>query len=168
MSAWSERSERSERSELPSSTFEVEKGWIDEYGHMNAARYVEVFDREGFKLLEQLGVGLGYTEATRCGIYTVDIHVAYYRELLVGSPVVLRVRALQSDDKRLLCLMELSHATEGYVAATMEQLSVHVNLETRRAAPFPGALAEQLALAVKAHAAHPLPAGCRTLLSLKR
>ncbi|PCH56752.1 MAG: thioesterase, partial [Burkholderiaceae bacterium] len=30
---------------------------------MNAARYVEVFDREGFKLLEQLGVGLGYTEA---------------------------------------------------------------------------------------------------------
>jgi acyl-CoA thioester hydrolase len=74
--------------------------------------------------------------------------VAYYRELLVGSPVVLRVRALQSDDKRLLCLMELSHATEGYVAATMEQLSVHVNLETRRAAPFPG-LAEQLALAVR-------------------
>ena len=121
-------------SALPSTTLSVDPAWIDEYGHMNAAHYVGIFDRVGFQLLREVGVGLDYTEATRCGIYTMNVHVAYLREVLAGDPLALRIRLLEADDKRLLCLMELMQTRDGYVAATMEQLSLHVDLETRRQA----------------------------------
>ncbi|PTN49881.1 thioesterase [Achromobacter xylosoxidans] len=154
-------------SALPSTTLSVDPAWIDEYGHMNAAHYVGIFDRVGFQLLREVGVGLDYTEATRCGIYTMNVHVAYLREVLAGDPLALRIRLLEADDKRLLCLMELMQTRDGYVAATMEQLSLHVDLETRRAKPFPPELAQRLARTVTEHAAQPLPAGYRRLLSLK-
>ncbi|MGS1010440.1 thioesterase family protein [Achromobacter anxifer] len=154
-------------SALPSTTLSVDPAWIDEYGHMNAAHYVGIFDRVGFQLLREVGVGLDYTEATRCGIYTMNVHVAYLREVLAGDPLALRIRLLEADDKRLLCLMELMQTRDGYVAATMEQLSLHVDLETRRVKPFPPELAQRLARTVAVHATQPLPAGYRRLLPLK-
>ncbi|MDM9560772.1 thioesterase family protein [Bordetella petrii] len=135
----------------------VKPDWTDLYGHMNAARYVRVFDHIGFQLLEPLGVGESYTRATRCGIYTVDIAVNYRHELLADDPLELRVRVLDADAKRLLCLMELFQTRDQYLAATMEQLSVNVNLDTRRSQPFPAELAQSLQAAARAHAAVPLP-----------
>ncbi|MCD0505515.1 thioesterase family protein, partial [Bordetella petrii] len=143
--------------ELPRIALTVKPDWTDLYGHMNAARYVRVFDHIGFQLLDPLGVGESYTRASRCGIYTVDIAVNYRRELLAGDPLELRVRVLGADTKRVLCLMELFQTRDNYLAATMEQLSVHVNLETRRSQVFPEALAQSLQAAAQAHAAAPLP-----------
>ncbi|AZS79307.1 thioesterase family protein [Achromobacter spanius] len=151
---------------LPSTTLAVDPAWIDAYGHLNAAHYVGIFDRVGFELLSQVGVGLDYTEATRCGIYTMNVHVAYLREVLADDPLMLRVRLLEADNKRLLCLMELTQTRDGYLAATMEQLSLHVDLNTRRSTPFPAELAQRLARTVTEHAAHPLPQGYRRLLPL--
>lgn len=154
-------------STLPSTSLNVDPAWIDEYGHMNAAQYVGVFDREGFELLRQVGVGLDYTEATQCGIYTMKLHVDYRRELLANDPLTLRLRLLASDDKRILCLMELWHAHANYLAATLEQLSLHVNLETRRACAFPPELNQSLAHTVATHAEYPLPADHRRVLALR-
>lgn len=152
---------------LPTTSLAVDPSWIDAYGHMNAAHYVGVFDRVGFELLRDIGVGLDYTEATQCGIYTMNIQVAYLREVLAGDPLMLRVRVLESDDKRLLCLLELWQTRDKYLAATMEQLSLHVDLRLRRATPFPPELAERLAQTARAHAQEPLPAGYRRILPLK-
>lgn len=154
-------------STLPSTTLAVDPDWIDAYGHMNAAHYVGVFDRVGFELLRQVGVGLDYTEATGCGIYTMNIQVAYMREVLAGDPLMLRLRLLASDDERLLCLMELWQTRQNYLAATMEQLSLHVDLRQRRATPFPAELAGQLARITQEHAGQPLPSGYRRILPLK-
>ncbi|MBV7485116.1 thioesterase family protein [Bordetella sp. BOR01] len=143
--------------ELPRTQLTVDPAWIDLYGHMNAARYVGVFDHTGYQLLDALGVGESYTRTSRCGIYTVDIAVNYRRELLVGDPLELRLRVLGADTKRLLCLMELFQTRDNYLAATMEQLSVHVNLDTRRSQPFPDTLVQSLQAAAQAHASAPLP-----------
>lgn len=153
---------------LPTIPLTVSPDWIDSYGHMNAARYVGVFDHMGYSLLDQLGVGERYTAASRCGIYTVDIAVNYRRELLVNDPLELRLRILAADQKRLLCLMELFQTRDGYLAATMEQLSIHVDLNTRRVVPFADTLAAQLQTAASAHAGHPLPAKHISRLSLIR
>lgn len=153
---------------LPSTTLSVAPDWIDEYGHMNAARYVGVFDKVGFELLRQVGLGIDYTEATHCGIYTMNIHVAYLREVLVGDPLMLRIRLLESDNKRVLTLMELWQTRDNYLAATMEQLSLHVDLTARRSRPFAPDLAQRLATIVAEHATAPLPPGYKRMLPLTR
>jgi len=143
--------------ELPRTALTVDPAWIDLYGHMNAARYVGVFDHTGYQLLDSLGVGESYTHASHCGIYTVDIAVNYRRELLAGDPLELRLRVLGADTKRLLCLMELFQTRDNYLAATMEQLSVHVNLDTRRSQAFPDSIVQTLQAAAQAHAELPMP-----------
>lgn len=153
---------------LPSTTLNVDPGWIDEYGHMNAAQYVGVFDKVGFGLLAQVGLGQDYTQATNCGIYTMNIHVAYLREVLLGDPLRLQIRLLQADDKRVLTLMELWQTRDNYLAATMEQLSLHVDLGVRRSRPFDPALAQRLAGVVAEHSTVALPAGYRRVLPLGR
>lgn len=153
---------------LPSTPLQVDPNWIDEYGHMNAAQYVGVFDKVGFELLRQVGLGLDYTQATNCGIYTMNIHVAYLREVLAGDPLRLQIRLLEADNKRVLTLMELWQTRENYLAATMEQLSLHVDLSIRRSRPFDPGLEKRLAAVVTEHAAFPLPAGYTRVLPLRR
>lgn len=153
---------------LPTLDLTVDPQWIDEYGHMNAAHYVGVFDRHGFELLKAFGVGLDYTAESYCGIYTIRIDVKYLREVVVGDPLRLCARVLEADDKRLLCLLELWQTSGNYLAATMEQLSLHVDLGARRAIPFPLELAERLARLAREHAHHSLPIGFRRSLPLAR
>lgn len=143
--------------DLPRATLSVDPAWIDLYGHMNSARYVGVFDHTGYQLLDALGVGENYTRASNCGIYTVDIAVNYRREVLADDPLELRLRVLGADTKRLLCLMELFQTRDNYLAATMEQLSVHVNLDTRRSQAFPDEIVQTLQAAAQSHAELPMP-----------
>jgi len=49
------------------------------------------------------------------------------------------------------------HATEGYLAASYESVSVHVDMAQRRTSPMPPALLERLAEVKQAHAALPRP-----------
>jgi acyl-CoA thioester hydrolase len=153
---------------LPSLALQVLPDWIDLYGHMNAAHYVFVFDRHGYELFERYGIGRAYTEAENRGLYTAEIHTVYRRELLVGTPLSLRLRFLESNAERLMCLLELFNASTGRLAATMEQLSVHVDLATRKTTPFAPALGQALAAAVASHARHPLPDNFERRLRLTR
>lgn len=153
---------------LPSMTLTVSPDWIDLYGHMNAANYVFVFDRNGFELFERFDIGENYTRNSGCGLYTVEIQTRYLRELLVDTQLSLRLRFLSSDDKRMHCLFELFNVDAGYLAATMEQISLHVDLQTRKVTPFPPDVQDRLQAAVLAHSEYPLPVGFEPKLTMRR
>jgi acyl-CoA thioester hydrolase len=56
------------------------------------------------------------------------------------------------DEKRIHYYLEIRHATEGWVAASMEGLSLHVDMETRKVCPFPDDIAANLAVMRTTHA----------------
>lgn len=142
---------------LLSGVHTVDESWIDLYGHMNMVRYVALFDEVGYALMEHWGLGETYTRDEGFGLFVVDVAVHYRRELRVGTPLQVALRLLDADDKRLLSLLEIRRADDGTVAATMEQLSIHVDLRTRKVTPFPPALAERLRALAAVQSAHPLP-----------
>lgn len=154
--------------ELPTTQFDVSPDWIDSYGHMNSAKYIVAFDHHGYNLFEHFGIGASYTQQQRLGLYMIEIHTAFRKELLAGTPLELRVRFLASDNKRVHCLMELFNAREGYLAATMEQLSINVDLNTRKVTPFTHDVEARMKQVVQAHARHELPAGFYPRLTLTR
>jgi len=131
--------------------------WIDYNGHMNVAYYTLVFDRAVDALFEHVGLGRAYREAGKGSTFAVEQHITYNREVVEGDEVRIETRLAGFDEKRIHHYHEMFHAADGYLAATTEFLSLHVDLATRRVAPFPDAITDRLAPLLAAHAALPPP-----------
>lgn len=140
-----------------SSVMQVEPGWIDYNGHMNVAYYTALFDQAFDEALQLLGAGLDYVKRERHSYFTVESHARHLRELLVDTPVRVTVQLLGYDAKRLHLFQQLYHATEGWMAATLETLALHVDVDDKRVVAAPPAIAERLAEMRKAHALLPIP-----------
>lgn len=119
--------------------------WVDIYGHMNMSWYVALFDTLGHDILNDCGLGASYTAQHRMGLFTVRATIDYRREVIAGDPLRVTLRITGHDDKRLRTTLDLHHAGAGYLAATMEQLALHVSLDTRRVTQFPPAVLARLA-----------------------
>ena len=115
----------------------IRQEWIDYNGHMNVAYYVLVFDQATDLFFDYLGIGLEYLKRTNHSTFTLESHVTYQGEVRLGDPVRVTSQLLGVDAKRLHFLQRMYHAEKGYLAATLESVSLHVSLTARRAAPFP-------------------------------
>ena len=66
---------------------------------------------------------------------------------------------LEADDKRLHTFEELRHATEGWLSATSENMSLHMDMKARRVAPFPPDIQQRIAGVARGHSTLPRPDG---------
>ena len=142
-----------------SSVMKVEPSWIDYNGHLNMAYYNVMFDRAIDQLWLELGIGPVYMKERNNSTFTAEAHVRYLREIHLGDPVQISVWLLEADDKRLHTFQELRHATEGWLSATSENMSLHMDMTARKVAPFPSDIRARIDAVVKAHSAVPRPEG---------
>jgi acyl-CoA thioester hydrolase len=140
-----------------SSLMRVETGWIDYNGHLNMAYYNVLFDRAVDEVFELLGCGLDYVRTRQHSCFTAEVHVRYLRELNAGDPVRVTLQLLAYDAKRMHYFEQLFHAEEGWVSATSENMSLHVDMAAKKTAPFSPAVAERLARMRASHARLPQP-----------
>ena len=131
--------------------------WIDYNGHMNLAYYVVVFDQATDVLYDRLGIWLPYREATGNSCFTVETHTIYEQEVNVGDRLRVHTRLLGADAKRLHYFHEMFHIDGGYRAAEQELMALHVDLSTRRTAPFPPDRAAAIQAALASSTALPMP-----------
>ena len=142
-----------------SSVMRVEPAWIDYNGHLNMAYYNVMFDRAIDQLWLTLGIGPAYMKERNGSTFTAECHVRYLREIHFGDPVQVSVWLLEADDKRLHTFQELRHAAEGWLSATSENMSLHIDMFSRKVAPFPPDIGKRIQAVVAAHSALPRPAG---------
>src|SRR5207253_8401244 len=135
-----------------SSVMWVEPGWIDYNGHLNMAYYNVLFDRAVDEAYELIGVGVAYVEKRRCSFFTAEAHVRYLRELHAGDPVRVTFQLLAYDAKRMHFFEQLFHGELGWVSATSENMSLHVDMAAGKTAPFPVDVVRSLARMRAAHA----------------
>ena len=95
------------------------------------------FDYGTDGLYDFVGVGPDYMAATNCAMFALETHVNYLGELRLGERFRITTQLLGFDDKRIHYFHRMYHAEHGYLAATTELLSVHVDLTIRRVAPMP-------------------------------
>ena len=106
---------------------------------------------------ELLGCGVAYVKARRHSCFTAEVHVRYLRELHAGDPVRATFQLLDYDAKRMHFFEQLFHASEGWVAATSENMSLHVDMTAGKTVPFPDDVARGLARMKASHANLPRP-----------
>ncbi len=136
---------------------EVKPEWIDYNGHMNVAYYVLAFDHAIDDFYGRLGLGEAYARSGRGSMFALTLKVDYLREVRAGDPLRITTRMLDCDAKRIHYCQEMVQAAAGYVAARKEGLSIHVDLGTRRSAPFPPDRMAAVRACLEAHAALPRP-----------
>ncbi|HZQ12304.1 MAG TPA: thioesterase family protein [Pseudolabrys sp.] len=137
----------------------VEPAWIDYNGHLNMAYYNVLFDRAVDETYEMLGIGLDYLKRTNHSTFTAEVHVRYLREIHEGNPVQVEFQLLDYDEKRIHYFETLKHAEQGWVSATSENMTLHVDMGAKKVAPFPEDVLQRLEAMKAAHARLPLPDG---------
>jgi acyl-CoA thioester hydrolase len=153
---------------LPIHTAKVSPSWIDYNGHMNVAYYVLAFDNATDKLCDLLDIGVEHLKRDNGSIFTLDLRVNYLREVKAGDPLSFDLQLLDFDAKRMHVFMRMFHATEGYLSATEEFVTLHVDMTTRRSAPFPDKTLAMLEALKAAHAGLPTPPNVGRGLTLRR
>jgi acyl-CoA thioester hydrolase len=140
-----------------SSMMRVEPQWIDYNGHLNMAYYNLLFDRAVDEVYELLGIGAEYLKNHRHSTFTAEVHVRYVRELQEGDPVRVTVQLLDFDSKRFHYFEQLFHAIEGWISATSENMTLHVDMTAKKVAPFPPSILRTFARMKAAHSQLPRP-----------
>ena len=135
----------------------VQADWIDYNGHLNMAFYNVIFDKGVDHLYDFLGIGEAYAMSGVGSCFTLEAHVHYLNELSLDDPVEVRLQLLDYDAKRIHFFEEMYHKDAGFLAATSEQIGLHVDMQSRRAAPFPDDVLEKLATLRQAHSHLPVP-----------
>ncbi len=142
-----------------SSVMQIEPQWIDYNGHLNMAYYNVMFDRAIDEFWLKLGIGPTYMRERQGSTFTAECHVRYLREIHLGDPVRISVYLLGADEKRLHTFEELRHATDGWLSATSENMTMHIDMAARKVAPFPPDIRARIADVVQAHSGVPRPEG---------
>ncbi len=142
-----------------SSIMRIEPQWIDYNGHLNVAYYNVLFDRAVDEVYEPLGLGPDYLKQRKHSTMVVEAHVRYLREVHLDAPLRVKIQLLGFDAKRIHLFEHLVHADEGWVSATSESMTVHVDMTAKKVAPFPAGVLRALERMQAAHAGLPVPDG---------
>ena len=124
--------------------------WVDYNGHMHESRYLQLFGDATDALLRHLAV-----DVSRGSYFTVETHLSHLQEATADEHVRVSTLLLDHDEKRLHLFHELLR--DDSVLATAEQMLLHVDASSRRAAPAPPDLLERVAALAAAHAHRPRP-----------
>jgi acyl-CoA thioester hydrolase len=141
------------------SVMQIEPAWIDYNGHLNMAYYNVMFDRAIDELWLQFGIGPRYMKERNGSTFTAECHVRYLREIHLGDPVQVSILLVGADEKRLHTFEELRHASEGWLSATSENMTIHIDMAARKTAPFPPDIRARIEAVAKAHSTVARPEG---------
>lgn len=142
--------------------------WIDYNGHMNVAYYVLAFDRATDLLLDHLGLGEAYRQASNHSLFVLEAHVTYGRELRAGDNFEIETRVIDADRKRLHLFHTMATGEKAVQAATIEVMALHVDLAGPRAAPLPDAPYAKIETLLAAHGLLPTPPELGRKIGIRR
>ncbi len=150
-----------------SSVMGIQNDWIDYNGHLNMAYYNVLFDRCADEAFLLMGMGPDYAKDRQLTIYTAEVHVCYVQELHLDHKVVVSFHLIDHDDKRLRFFQEIRHV-DGWLAATSENLTLHIDMSGPKVAPFPADIQALVDKMAADHAGLPMPERAGRAIGIKR
>jgi acyl-CoA thioester hydrolase len=114
----------------------IKKEWTDYNNHMNMAYYVLVFDQIWEIILEKFRMGEHSAKSTKMSTMVVETHTTYNNEVKEGDEVDINLTFFDHDKKRLHFKMEMIEKSSKKLSATLEMLSLYIDLDKRKVAEF--------------------------------
>ena len=114
----------------------IKKEWTDYNNHMNMAYYVLVFDQIWEVMLEKFKMGENSAKTTKMSTMVVETHTTYNNEVKEGDEVQINLIFFDHDKKRLHFKMEMIEKSSKKLSATLESLSLYIDLNRRKVTEF--------------------------------
>ena len=114
----------------------IKKEWTDYNNHMNMAYYVLVFDQIWEMILEKFKIGEQSAKTTNMSTMVVETYTTYNNEVKEGDEVEINLTFLDHDKKRLHYKMEMIEKSSKKLSATLEMLSLYIDLNKRKVSEF--------------------------------
>ena len=151
--------------------FAVLPAHLDRNGHMNIGYYSVLFDQALDRPWPLLGRGydnIGQDGRSGHSTFALESHVTYQREVREGDPLDFTFQVVDIDAKRIHYFMTMLHRRERWLAATLESISMCINMTTRRSAAWPDDPAARLQTVYEAHRQRPRPAEVGRTVGIRR
>ena len=116
----------------------IKKEWTDYNNHMNMAYYVLVFDQVWENILEKFKMGENSAKTKNMSTMVVETYTTYNNEVKEGDEVEINLTFFDHDKKRLHFKMEMIEKSSQKLSATLEMLSLYIDLNKRKVAEFEG------------------------------
>jgi acyl-CoA thioester hydrolase len=133
--------------------------WIDYNGHLRDAYYGLIFSEAVDALMDRVGLDASYRARTGGTLYTVEMHLHYLQEVKETDTVIVTIRLLGVDSKRIHAALELLRAGHTEVAAAAEVMLLHVRQHEGKVVTAPLPAEVSAALATLSAAGAGLPPG---------
>ncbi|QCC76730.1 thioesterase [Nocardioides daphniae] len=100
-------------------------------------------------------------------VFTAEHHMTYVHELRTGDRLSVRVRLLGRSDRAVHALVYLLDETHQRVSFVMEEIFLHVDLESRKTSDWPADVAEKIDAQIKKDADLPFEAVTSGAMALR-
>jgi acyl-CoA thioester hydrolase len=111
--------------------------YIDANGHMNIRHHLDYCASGAEALCQEAGIDDDYRAGRGLGIFTAEHHIRYTGELHESDGVSVHARFLERSTRTGHLITFLLDRERRALACVVEIVVVHVDLSTRRPAPFP-------------------------------
>ena len=103
---------------------------------MNMAYYVLVFDEVWEIILQKFKMGEISAKTSNMSTMVVETHTTYNSEVKLGDKVEINLTFFDHDKKRLHYKMEMIEKSSKKLSATLEMISLYIDLNHRKVAEF--------------------------------
>ena len=117
-------------------TQKIIKEWVDYNNHLNMAYYILIFDEALEVMLEKFKMGANSAKNNQRSTMVVETNTKYISEVKEGDEVDIMLTFFDHDKKRLHLKLEIIKKKTKIISASIEWLSLYVNLETRKVTEF--------------------------------
>ena len=114
----------------------IKKEWTDYNNHMNMAYYVMVFDQIWENMLEKFKMGENSAKTNKRSTMVVETRTTYNNEVKQGEEVEINITFFDHDKKRLHFKLEMIETISRKLSATLESLSLYIDLGKRKVTEF--------------------------------
>jgi len=114
----------------------IKKEWTDYNNHMNVAYYVLVFDEAWEVMLQKFKMGENSAKTAEMSTMVVETYITYKNEVKEGEEVNIFLNYFNHDKKRLHYRLEMFQKSSKKLSATIELLSLYVDLRERKVSEF--------------------------------
>ncbi len=79
--------------------FTVDQKLLDDYGHVNNARYLDLYEEARWDILNKSGYGQEMVKKSRKGPVILEVNVRFKSELLPGQKIRIETSSRRKNDK---------------------------------------------------------------------